>query len=73
MKDWQSAASSLIVSIGSVYGDVVLDVIKDMFVPGAVPHYFVVKTLADFAATNGTERKHQLVLLLLKFNVIVAS
>eukprot|EP01147_Barroeca_monosierra_P008802 gene8802-1170_t len=52
MKDWQSAASSLIVSIGSVYGDVVLDVIKDMFVPGAVPHYFVVKTLADFAATN---------------------
>eukprot|EP00043_Microstomoeca_roanoka_P008735 m.83875 g.83875 ORF g.83875 m.83875 type:complete len:1641 (-) comp14365_c0_seq1:221-5143(-) len=52
MKDWQSAASSLIVSIGSVYGQIVLDVIKDMFTPGVVPHYFVIKTLADFAATN---------------------
>eukprot|EP00056_Hartaetosiga_gracilis_P010973 m.164139 g.164139 ORF g.164139 m.164139 type:complete len:1643 (-) comp13422_c0_seq2:1128-6056(-) len=50
--DWQSAASSLIVSIGSVYGEIVLEIVKEMFQAGSVPHYFVVKTMADLAMGN---------------------
>eukprot|EP00055_Hartaetosiga_balthica_P017962 m.125831 g.125831 ORF g.125831 m.125831 type:complete len:1630 (-) comp9433_c5_seq1:159-5048(-) len=50
--DWQSAASSLIVSIGSVYGEIVLEIVKEMFQAGTVPHYFVVKTMADLAMGN---------------------
>lgn len=52
--DWQSAASAVIVAVGSTYGQIVLDVLKDLFQPGSVPHYFVVKTMGDFATSNGS-------------------
>ncbi|EDQ91217.1 uncharacterized protein MONBRDRAFT_31461 [Monosiga brevicollis MX1] len=50
--EWQSAASGLLVACGNVYGDIVLQTLKDMYQPGVVPHYFVLKTLGDFAVSN---------------------
>jgi hypothetical protein len=42
----------LIVVLGVTYGQIVLEVLQDMFQPGTVPHYFVVKTMGDFAVCN---------------------
>eukprot|EP00041_Stephanoeca_diplocostata_P036701 m.1350360 g.1350360 ORF g.1350360 m.1350360 type:complete len:1108 (+) comp24920_c0_seq2:247-3570(+) len=52
VQEWQSAAASVIVALGSVYGQIVLDDLLSRFEAGKVPHYYVVKTLGDFAVTN---------------------
>lgn len=53
VQEWQSAAATVIVALGSVYGQIVLDDLLSRFEAGKVPHYYVVKTLGDFAVTNG--------------------
>lgn len=50
--EWQTAASALIVSVGRVFGRIVLDELTERFKPGVVPHYYVIKTMGDFASQN---------------------
>ena len=51
--DWQSAASSVLVALGSKYCNVVMTELLERFQPGVLPHYFVVQTLASLATANG--------------------
>lgn len=51
--DWQTAASSLLVAIGSKHCNDVMTELLDKFQPGVLPHFFVVQTLAQLATANG--------------------
>ena len=51
--EWQTAASKLLVALGSKASDEVMAELLQMLVPGALPHYFVVLTLANLATENG--------------------
>ena len=46
--DWQGAASTLLVSLGMRFPDDLMKELLKLFAPGAVPHYFVIKTFGDF-------------------------
>eukprot|EP00039_Didymoeca_costata_P018820 m.335101 g.335101 ORF g.335101 m.335101 type:complete len:1638 (-) comp17516_c0_seq1:85-4998(-) len=50
--EWQSAAGALLVTLGGMFGKVVLDELISRFEPGKVPHYYIVKTLGEFASNN---------------------
>jgi len=50
--DWQGQASSVLVALGRRYPKQIVDRLLQLFGPGEVPHYFVVKTLADLAIAN---------------------
>lgn len=52
IQDWQSASASVVVALGSVYGRIVLDDLLSRISAGTLPHYYVIKTLGDFAVTN---------------------
>lgn len=51
--DWQQAASSVLVAVGKRFIGKVMEELLSKFQPGALPHYFVVQTLANLAASNG--------------------
>uniref|UniRef100_A0A452V533 Maestro heat like repeat family member 1 n=1 Tax=Ursus maritimus TaxID=29073 RepID=A0A452V533_URSMA len=50
--DWQQAASSVLVAVGKRFIGKVMEELLSKFQPGALPHYFVVQTLANLAASN---------------------
>jgi len=50
--DHQGAASRLLVSIGAKFPDEVMNELLAQFSPGVLPHYFIVKTFADFVPAN---------------------
>lgn len=50
---WQTAASDLIVSVGKKFKHEVMSELLENLVPGTIPHYFVVLTLANFAQADG--------------------
>eukprot|EP00004_Rigifila_ramosa_P005673 TRINITY_DN1633_c0_g1_i5.p1 TRINITY_DN1633_c0_g1~~TRINITY_DN1633_c0_g1_i5.p1 ORF type:complete len:1396 (+),score=325.85 TRINITY_DN1633_c0_g1_i5:37-4224(+) len=50
--EWQDAASKILVSISVVFPKDVIDELLKRFEPGVIPHYFVIKTLADVASAN---------------------
>eukprot|EP01087_Luapelamoeba_hula_P005831 TRINITY_DN1587_c0_g1_i1.p1 TRINITY_DN1587_c0_g1~~TRINITY_DN1587_c0_g1_i1.p1 ORF type:complete len:1410 (-),score=232.80 TRINITY_DN1587_c0_g1_i1:1013-5242(-) len=52
LPDWQGGASSVLVSLGMRWPNLVLEQLMSKFSPGTVPHYFVMKTLGDFAVAN---------------------
>jgi hypothetical protein len=52
MAEWQGAASAVLVSAGMRWPDLVMDQLLARFAPGSLPHYFVMKTLGDFTASN---------------------
>lgn len=52
MADWQGAASAVLVSAGMRWPDMVMEQLLARFSPGTLPHYFIMKTLGDFAAAN---------------------
>jgi len=51
--EWQTAASTLLVAIGSKHCNDVMTELLEKFQPGVLPHFFVVQTLAHLAAANG--------------------
>lgn len=51
--DWQQAASSVLVAVGKQHIGLVMEEVLSKFQPGALPHHFVVQTLADLAVANG--------------------
>ncbi|XP_027949269.1 maestro heat-like repeat-containing protein family member 1 isoform X5 [Eumetopias jubatus] len=50
--DWQQAASNVLVAVGKRFIGKVMEELLSKFQPGALPHYFVVQTLANLAASN---------------------
>jgi hypothetical protein len=50
--EWQSAAGDLVVALGRLYGRIVLDEMTVRFTPGVVPHYYIIRTMGDFASAN---------------------
>ncbi|XP_064443763.1 maestro heat-like repeat-containing protein family member 1 isoform X3 [Mirounga angustirostris] len=50
--DWQQAASNVLVAVGKRFISQVMEELLSKFQPGALPHYFVVQTLASLAASN---------------------
>ena len=55
MPEWQTAASSLLTTLGLRYADKVLAELMVKFPPGGHPHYFVVRSLGLLAVANGKE------------------
>ena len=52
--EWQSAASDVLVALGAKYCFEVMEDLLQKFEPGVLPHFFVVQTMANLAASNGT-------------------
>ncbi|XP_030872881.1 maestro heat-like repeat-containing protein family member 1 [Leptonychotes weddellii] len=50
--DWQQASSNVLVAVGKRFIGKVMEELLSKFQPGALPHYFVVQTLASLAASN---------------------
>lgn len=50
--EWQTAASQILVSLGMRFPKQIMEELMKRFTPGNVPHYFVMKTLGDFASAN---------------------
>ena len=53
---WQTAASDLIVSVGKKFKHEVMSELLENLVPGTLPHYFVILTLANFAQADGKSK-----------------
>ena len=51
--DWQGAASTTLVLLAGPHPNFTVDELLARWSPGQIPHYFVVKTLADVASANG--------------------
>ena len=50
---WQTAASDLIVSLGKKFRHEVMGELLENLIPGTLPHYFVILTLANYAQADG--------------------
>ncbi|XP_077982268.1 maestro heat-like repeat-containing protein family member 1 [Glandiceps talaboti] len=50
--EWQTAASNLLVALGCNYCNDVMAEMDKKFQPGALPHFFVVQTMANLASAN---------------------
>eukprot|EP01127_Copromyxa_protea_P018695 TRINITY_DN5940_c0_g1_i1.p1 TRINITY_DN5940_c0_g1~~TRINITY_DN5940_c0_g1_i1.p1 ORF type:complete len:1700 (-),score=516.03 TRINITY_DN5940_c0_g1_i1:86-4894(-) len=50
--DYQGAASALLVTMGMKYTTEVINKLLELFGPGVVPHFFIIKTLSDLAVAN---------------------
>ncbi|BFZ13379.1 hypothetical protein BsWGS_16418 [Bradybaena similaris] len=50
--EWQTAASGILVALGSKYCNEVMGEMLEKFQPGVLPHFFVVQTIGNLAATN---------------------
>lgn len=51
--DWQQAASNILVAVGNKHINDIMEEILSKFQPGLLPHFFVVKTLANLSDSNG--------------------
>ncbi|CAG5120746.1 unnamed protein product, partial [Candidula unifasciata] len=50
--EWQTAASGILVALGSKYCNEVMGEMLEKFQPGVLPHFFVVQTIGNLAAAN---------------------
>ena len=50
--EWQTAASGVLVALGHKYCNEVMEELVRKFQPGALPHYFVIHTMANLATAN---------------------
>lgn len=51
--DWQQAASDVLVAVGRRFVSQVMEEMLHGLQPGVLPHYFVVRTLANLSVSNG--------------------
>lgn len=54
--DWQQAASDVLVAVGRRFISMVMEELLHGLQPGILPHYFVVRTLANLSVSNGRWR-----------------
>ncbi|KAJ3597626.1 hypothetical protein NHX12_001144, partial [Muraenolepis orangiensis] len=50
--EWQQAASNILVAVGNKHINDIMEEILTKFQPGILPHFFVVKTLANLSDSN---------------------
>lgn len=50
--EWQGPSSTILVTIGKRFPGPVWNVLIDLFPPGTIPHYFVLKTMGDISSAN---------------------
>ena len=53
IRDWQQAASDVLVAVGQRFVNKVMEEVLTKFQPGILPHYFVVQTFANLSVSNG--------------------
>ncbi|NWI65346.1 MROH1 protein, partial [Todus mexicanus] len=53
IRDWQQAASDVLVAVGQRFINKVMEEVLTKFQPGILPHYFVVQTFANLSVSNG--------------------
>jgi len=53
--EWQGPASVILVTIGKRFPQPVWAVLIELFPPGSIPHYFVLKTMGDISSANSLE------------------
>lgn len=53
IRNWQKAASNILVAIGNKHINEIMEEILSKFQPGVLPHFFVVQTLANLSDSNG--------------------
>lgn len=53
IRDWQQAASSVLVAVGQRFINKVMEEVLTKFQPGILPHYFIVQTFANLSVSNG--------------------
>ncbi|XP_051467337.1 LOW QUALITY PROTEIN: maestro heat-like repeat-containing protein family member 1 [Apus apus] len=52
VRDWQQAASNLLVAVGQRFINKVMEEVLSKFQPGILPHYFVLQTFANLSVSN---------------------
>src|SRR3990167_6776342 len=52
--EWQGPACQILVTVGKRFPQPVWSILIELFPPGTIPHYFVLKTLGDLSAANPT-------------------
>ncbi|KAM9199781.1 maestro heat-like repeat-containing protein family member 1 isoform 2-T2 [Mergus octosetaceus] len=52
IRDWQQAASSVLVAVGQRFINKVMEEVLTKFQPGILPHYFIVQTFANLSVSN---------------------
>ncbi|PRP83406.1 hypothetical protein PROFUN_09434 [Planoprotostelium fungivorum] len=52
LPEWQGAASTVLVSLGIRFPNEIINELLGKFNVGTLPHYFIIKTLGDFATAN---------------------
>src|SRR3989338_8541117 len=53
--DWQGAASKVLASLSLRFATPIVSELFSRFQPGVIPHYFLIKTLADVSISNPME------------------
>ncbi|NXC73665.1 MROH1 protein, partial [Anhinga anhinga] len=53
IRDWQQAASDVLVAVGQRFINKVMEEVLTKFQPGILPHYFVMQTFANLSVSNG--------------------
>lgn len=51
--EWQTAASNVLVALGTNFSQEVMVEMLQKIIPGTLPHYFVILTMANMAKENG--------------------
>ncbi|KAM6445551.1 maestro heat-like repeat-containing protein family member 1 isoform 2-T2 [Rhynochetos jubatus] len=52
IREWQQAASDVLVAVGGCFINKVMEEVLTKFQPGVLPHYYVVQTFANLAVSN---------------------
>ncbi|XP_068612025.1 maestro heat-like repeat-containing protein family member 1 [Brachionichthys hirsutus] len=52
VRDWQQAASNILVAVGNKHINDIMEEILSKFQPGLLPHFFIVQTLANLSNAN---------------------
>nr|XP_047908537.1 maestro heat-like repeat-containing protein family member 1 isoform X8 [Anser cygnoides] len=52
IREWQQAASSVLVAVGQRFINKVMEEVLTKFQPGILPHYFIVQTFANLSVSN---------------------
>ena len=53
MPEWQKAASDILVTLGTVFVNEVMEDLLKKLPAGVLPHFFIVQTLGNLAVANG--------------------
>ncbi|XP_068789712.1 maestro heat-like repeat-containing protein family member 1 isoform X6 [Struthio camelus] len=52
VRDWQQAASNVLVAVGQRFINKVMEEVLTKFQPGILPHYFIMQTFANLSVSN---------------------